>query len=92
MDMIYDSDQFAVVELEVPTPFVRSTEGEVAMLRGGFEIVDKFAKREIYIEGVMAEMFKQNVEALIEQQPTEDEVDDFLTQFTGLMQQPVVLH
>ena len=60
--------------------------------RGVSEIVDKFAKREIYIEGVMAEMFKQNVEALIEQQPTEDEVDEFLAQFTGIMQQPVVLH
>lgn len=96
MHMLYNSDSFAVVQIDidgrpaagggVPAP------GDDALSHGGYEIVDKFARKEIFLQGAMAESFKQGVEALIETQPSEEEMDDFLGRFASLMQQPVVLH
>ena len=60
--------------------------------RGGYEIVDKFARKEIFLQGAMAESFKQGVEALIQTQPSEEEMDDYIERFASLMQQPVILH
>lgn len=89
MHMLYNSDSFVVVQFDVPgiTPA-----GEAPLSHGGYEIVDKFARKEIFIQGAMAESFKQGVEALIQGEPSEDEVDDYLARFSSLMQQPVVLH
>lgn len=91
MQMLYNSDSFAVVVFDVPG---ESTEGSDngSLNRGGYEIVDKFARREIFIEGALAQSFKEGVEALIESQPSEEEIDEYLGRFTVLMQHPVVLH
>lgn len=87
MLMLYNSDNFAVVQFDVPAP------GEDDVLtRGGYEIVDKFARKEIFLDGAMAQSFKEGVEALIETDPSEEEIDDFIGRFTSLAQQPVVLH
>jgi hypothetical protein len=59
---------------------------------GGYEIMDKNLRREIFLGGQDAEVFRRNVQELIEQGPTSDEVDEFLQGFSGLMNQPVVLH
>jgi hypothetical protein len=40
----------------------------------------------------MAAQFREHVRKLIEEEPTLDEVDEFLGQFDSLMTQPVVLH
>ncbi len=40
----------------------------------------------------MASQFRVDVSELIEGEPSIEEVDDFLSQFEGLMQQPVTLH
>jgi len=61
--------------------------------RGGFEIVDKFARKEIFIEGALAESFQQGVQALIDEgQPSEDELDAFIETYAVMGQQPVVMH
>lgn len=62
------------------------------LARGGFEIVDKFARKEIFIEGALAERFEQGVQALVDQGPTEEALDEFISGFTALAQQPLVLH
>lgn len=85
--MLYNSDSYVVVRFEAAGE-VTASAGDT----GGYEIVDKFARKEIYLQGAMAEQFKLEVDALIESQPSEDEVDDYLERFTSLMQQPVVLH
>jgi hypothetical protein len=93
--MLYNSDNFAVVLFDVPMPTPGEAAGEapaVALTRGGYEIVDKFARKEIYIDGALAEQFKQGVEALIRQAPSEDEIDAYLSRFTALAHQPVVMH
>ena len=71
--MVYNSDNFVVVELDVP---VAPREGDsleasdTPLLRGGYEIVDKFARKEIYIEGAMAQHFREGVEELARGEPT----------------------
>jgi len=91
MQMLYNSDSFAVVMFDVPN--ASDDEGSTPTLnRGGYEIVDKFARREIFIEGALAQSFKEGVEALIESEPSEEEIDEYLGRFSSLMQQPLVLH
>lgn len=87
MQMLYNSDSFAVVSFDVPAP-----QGEGSPNRGGYEIVDKFARKEIFIQGALAESFKQGVQALIESGPSEEEMDSFIERFASLSQQPLVLH
>lgn len=90
MHMLYNSDSFIVVQFEVP--LVEAETGP-QLNRGGFEIVDKFARKEIFIEGALAESFSQGVQALIEDgQPSEDELDAFIEQYAVMGQQPVVMH
>jgi Protein of unknown function (DUF3567) len=92
MQMLYNSDQYVVVQFEL-TGSDDTAQGQPAVApRGGYEIVDKFARKEIFIEGAMAASFREGVEALIETSPSEDEVDDYIARFAALMQQPVILH
>lgn len=93
MQMLYNSDHYAVVMFDVPTA-VDGAEPQAGgtLSRGGYEIVDKFTRKEIYIEGSLAESFKEGVDALIETSPSVEEIDEYLDRFSFLMQQPVVLH
>ena len=81
MQMIYNSPNYCVVEFK----------DDVAE-RGGFEIMDKASRREIFIGGALARRFRENVSELIAAQPSIEEVDEFLSQFDGLMQHPLALH
>lgn len=83
--MIYNSPHFCVFE------FDGSAAGADHVV-GGYEIMDKNLRREIFLGGRDAEVFRRNVQELIEQGPSSDEVDEFLQGFSGLMNQPVVLH
>lgn len=85
MNLIYNSEQYSVVEFGPD----RSLE---ALLFGGYEIVDKGGKREIFIAGVMAQNFRRDVNELIASEPTIEEIDDFLGTYEALMSQPVLLH
>ncbi|CAG4887959.1 MULTISPECIES: BTH_I0359 family protein [Paraburkholderia] len=85
MQMIYNSPNYCVVEFP-------PEDGHLAMRSGGYEIVDKTMQREIYIDGAMAARFREHVQKLIEEEPSLDEVDEFLGQFDSLMHQPVILH
>ena len=81
MQMIYNSPNYCVVEF-------KDAEGTYA----GFEIMDKAARREIFLGGALARQFREDVSELIAAEPTLEEVDEFLSQFDGLMQQPLTLH
>lgn len=84
--MLYHSDSFVVVQFELPA----AEAGTVP--RGGFEIVDKLAGKEIWLDGAVAASFKAGIDALVEREPTEDAVDDFISGYTQLAQQPLTLH
>lgn len=84
MQMLYNSDSYVVVAFEVPEADRPA--------RGGYEIVDKFARKGIFLEGAMAEKFQQGVQALVEKSSTQEAFDEFISRFGALAQQPVVLH
>jgi len=88
MQLVYNSDSYVVVQFDMPG----SDAGAPDLARGGFEIVDKFARREIFIEGALAERFKQGVKSLVDSGPTEDQLDEFIAGFAGNAPHPVVLH
>ena len=96
--MLYNSDSFAVVLFDVAgiapagAPGGEPVRGPEPLSHGGYEIVDKFARKEIFLQGAMAESFKEGVEALIQTQPSEEEIDDYIERFASLMQQPLILH
>lgn len=96
MHMLYNSASFIVVQFDVPVASGLRTadenEPDIQLSRGGFEIVDKFARREIFIEGALAEQFQQGVETLMEQDPSEEDLDDFIEHYANMGQQPVVMH
>jgi len=84
MQMLYNSDSFVVVAFELLDSDLPA--------RGGYEIVDKFARKEIFIQGALAETFKQGVQALIETDPSEEEMDEYIERYASMSQQPLVLH
>jgi hypothetical protein len=86
MLMVYNSDQFAVVQ------FGADEQVPMAGRRGGYEIVDKFARKEIFIEGELAERFRAGVQEIVERGPSEEELEEFIGRFGAMAQQPVVLH
>ena len=93
MQMLYNSESYVVVRFEVDGAAPDGPSMVTAPTgRGGYQIVDKCAGKEIYLQGVMATHFQQGVDALIEAGPSEEDVDAFLERFAALMQQPVVLH
>ena len=87
MQMLYNSDHYVVVEIDLGTDAPEGGDG-----KGGYEIVDKFARRGIFLNGAVADGFKAGVDALVERDPTEEELDDFIAGYTLLAQQPVILH
>lgn len=89
MQMLYNSDNFVVVRFDVPgTGAAEDPQPQ----RGGYEIVDKSARREIFIEGAVAESFKRGVQALVDSNPSEEAFDDFIAGYCALAQHPVTLH
>ena len=93
MNTLYDSDTFAVVHL-LPDSHVGTdmAEGQPVLARHGFEIVDKRSGKEVYLDGLWAELFQQRIAALQENTPTQEEVEDTLEGYAELAQNPVVVH
>ncbi len=89
MHMLYNSDSFTVVAMDIPMPADAAPD---APARGGFEIVDKLARTDIFIQGAVAESFKAGAIELMASQPSEEDIDDYIGRFTSLMPQPLVLH
>ena len=91
MHLLYQSASYIVVQFDVPV--AEGAHDERSLSRGGFEIVDKFARKEIFIEGALAESFQQGVQALIDDgEPSEDDIDAFIERYAVMGQQPVVMH
>ena len=94
MNMLYDSDSFAVVHIHANAPMTGDIQAEEAhhLPRHGFEIVDKRSGKEVYLDGSWAEMFQQKINAWQQNTPSQEEVEDTLESYTGLAQMPVVVH
>lgn len=71
------------------------TATDIPILAGaysGYEIVDKLARKEIFLQGPVAASFQRGVKALVDQGPDPQALEDFIAGFTVLAQHPVVLH
>jgi hypothetical protein len=88
MLMVYNSDSFAVVQFDLGS----DAAGSDAPARGGYELVDKFARKEIFLDGTAALQFKAAIDALAETSPSEEAFDELIGRYTALAQQPLVLH
>ncbi|MBL0942730.1 MAG: DUF3567 domain-containing protein [Hydrogenophaga sp.] len=94
MNMLYDSDAFAVVHIQADAP----AKGEVAVADGpqiprhGFEIVDKRSGKEVYLDGSWAELFQQQITEWQRNSPSQEEVETTLEGYASLAQNPVVMH
>jgi hypothetical protein len=85
MNLIYNSEQYSVVEFGID-------HDQEALRSGGYEITDKSGKREIFIGGAMAEIFRENVKTLIASEPSIEDIDEFLGKYDAVMSNRVVFH
>ena len=94
MQMLYNSDSYAVVQIEMLPEQGAMNEGVTphVLTRIGYEIVDKQARKELFLEGGLAESFKEGVDALMEASRSVEDFDAYLESFAGMAQQPVVMH
>ena len=98
MQMLYDSDSFVVLHMQ-PEPEIASAitlaDGKTPappMPRHGFEIVDKRSGKEVYLDGSWAELFQQVILEWQRESPSQEEVEDTLDLYSGLAQNPVLVH
>lgn len=103
MHTLYDSDTYSVTHMlanvtvadaesvlvDKPTAL---THPVLLLARHGFEIVDKRANKEVYLDGSWAELFQMHISAWQQNTPTQEEVEDTLEQYAELAQNPVVVH
>ena len=94
MQLLYESDTFAVTHLapEAKVNAADTTPRDHALVRHGFEIVDKRSGKEVYLDGSWAELFQEKLQAWQRQSPTQEEVEDTLDGYAGLAQMPVTVH
>lgn len=96
MNLLYNSDHYVVMQIEWPESGTAQAE------RGGYEIVDKWARKGIFIEGTLAQQFRQGVETLaapgvdeagqVREAPDAEVIDRYLSGFTEMAQQVVRMH
>ena len=93
MNVLYDSESFSVTHLLADTdPPPGATPSGPTLVRHGFEIVDKRSGKEVYLDGSWAELFQQQIHAWQHSSPTQEEVEVTLESYSGLAQNPVVVH
>jgi hypothetical protein len=103
MHTLYDSDTYSVTHMlanvaaSEAVSLVEDKRAKQArpvptLARHGFEIVDKRANKEVYLDGSWAELFQMHISAWQLNTPTQEEVEDTLEQYAELAQNPVVIH
>ena len=103
MHTLYDSDTYSVTHMlanavaaDAPCEIDGDQVTQVLLVptlaRHCFEIVDKRAGKEVYLDGSWAELFQQRISAWQQKTPTQEEVEDTLEQYAELAQNPVVVH
>jgi len=94
MTLVYNSDSYVVVLITPDGEAEGGTPGEdQAPSRGGYEIVDKSARKGIFLGGAVARHFREGVQALAEgEDPSTEEIDEFIAGYTLLAHQPLTMH
>ncbi len=97
MQMLYDSDTFAVVQIHANAEEVNAGLGSdlpkpPKLARHGFEIVDKRSGKEVYLDGSWAELFQLRLNVWQQKTPTQEEVEDMLEGYAELAHTTVSVH
>jgi len=92
MHTLYDSDTYSVTHMLANAPSEQATSTVPTLARHGFEIVDKRAGKEVYLDGSWAELFQRHIVAWQVKTPSQEEVEDTLEQYAELAQNPVLVH
>jgi hypothetical protein len=99
MHTLYDSDTYSVTHMLANAAASEAVGAGGALVlvvpalaRHGFEIVDKRANKEVYLDGSWAELFQQHISAWQQNTPTQEEVEDTLERYAELAQNPVLIH
>jgi len=94
LNKLYDSETFSVVHVDAhPMDADERLPSEgPQMPRHGFEIVDKRAGKEVFLDGAWAEIFQERLAQWQRQAPTQDEVEDTLEGYASLAQNPLIVH
>ena len=77
MNIIYASDNYYVVEYPA---------------QHGYELVDKRVQRGTFFQGDVADRFARSLQDTVAAEPSEERVDEFLSSFDILLNQPLVIH
>ena len=77
MNIIYNSDNYYVVEYPA---------------QNGYELVDKRSARGTFFQGDVAERFVHSLQAAVDEDASVERVDEFLSNFDVLLNQPLVVH
>lgn len=77
LNILYDSESYCVAEFA----------GDA-----GVELMDKQARRSVYLEGALADQFRATFRDLFSSDTLEEDVDEFLGRYGELPTQPIVLH
>jgi hypothetical protein len=103
MHTLYDSETYSVTHMLANVTVANATSvtedlraalapPAPVLARHGFEIVDKRANKEVYLDGSWAELFQMHISAWQQNTPTQEEVEDTLEQYAELAQNPVLVH
>lgn len=92
LNMLYDSELYSVVHVQPTADESLITPNVPTLARHGFEIVDKRAGKEVYLDGSWAELFQLQITAWQLNTPTQEEVEDTLEGYAELAQNPVLVH
>lgn len=92
VQMLYDSDAFVVMHMVADAAPAGGAQPTPALVRHGFEIVDKRHGREVFLEGSWAELFQERLKLWREKAPTQEEVEATLEGYAQLAQTPIALH
>jgi len=91
MIVLYNSDSFAVMQVDLP-----DETGAVSELgaggRHGLEIVDKTLRKGIFLDSHVAASFMAGVQALTQQTSDVDDIDAYLARYTDSGLHTMVLH
>jgi hypothetical protein len=92
MHTLYDSDTYSVTHMLANAASVEAAGDAPTLARHGFEIVDKRAGKEVYLDGSWAELFQRHIVAWQVTTPSQEEVEDTLERYAELAQNPVLVH
>ena len=77
MNIIYTSDNYYVVEYPA---------------QHGYELVDKRSQRGTFFQGDVADRFAKSLQDAVAEEPSVEQVDEFLGGFQVLLNQPLAVH